>query len=98
MKLNQLLRVQKMADIMQEIMDLVWIIVPLFVVQLTLTGIALWQWNKKKEKLGQNKLIWILIILFINFFGSVIFLIYSQGIDAYDTTTTSNGATDDWEV
>lgn len=87
-----------MADIMQVLLDLVWIIVPLLLVQITLTGIALWQWNKKKETLGQNKLIWILIILFINIFGSIIFLIYSQGIDAYDTNTTSNGETDDWEV
>ncbi len=87
-----------MEDIMQELMDLLWIIVPLLMVQLTLTGIALWQWNKKKENLGQNKLIWIFIILFLNFFGSVIFLIYSQGINAYDITTTSVGETDDWEV
>lgn len=87
-----------MVDITQKLMDLVWIIVPLLMVHLTLTGIALWQWNKKKEILGQNKLIWILIILFINFFGSIIFLIYSQGINAYDITTTSNGETDDWEV
>ena len=83
---------------MQELMDVVWIIVPLIMVQITLTGIALWQWNKKKENLGQNKLIWILIILFTNFFGSVIFLIYSQGINAYDIISTSNGETDDWVV
>jgi hypothetical protein len=87
-----------MVDSMQELIDLVWIIVPLLMVQITLTGTALWQWNKKKENLGQNKLIWILIILFLNFFGSVIFLIYSQGINAYDTSTPSNGETDDWEV
>ena len=86
-----------MADAIHILMDLLWIIAPLLMVQITLTGIALWQWNKKKENLGQNKLIWIIIILFINLFGAVIFLIYSQDIDA-SNTTVSNEETDNWGV
>jgi hypothetical protein len=42
-----------MADIMQELMDLIWIIVPLLMIQIALTGIALWQWNKKRKILDR---------------------------------------------
>ncbi|MHA2305336.1 MAG: PLDc N-terminal domain-containing protein [Candidatus Hodarchaeales archaeon] len=84
-----------MVDIIRELMDLLWILVPLLIFQITLTGIALWQWSKKKENLGQNKLIWILIILLVNLFGPIIFLMYSQRID--DTVPSDDG-TDDWEV
>lgn len=85
-----------MADVIQEISNLLWVIVPLMAVQLTLTGIALWQWNKKKEFLGQNKLIWLLIILIINIFGAIIFLIFSQRIEPF--VSPKKGEEDDWEV
>jgi hypothetical protein len=36
------------------------------------------------------------MILFISFFGPIIFLIYSQRLDTYMTTTEDE--IDDWEV
>ena len=65
-------------DIIKLLQELLWIIVPLILIELTLMVIALRDWYKKREYLDQNKLIWLLIILFFNFFGPIIYLWYSH--------------------
>ncbi|MHA1946529.1 MAG: PLDc N-terminal domain-containing protein [Candidatus Hodarchaeales archaeon] len=64
-------------ELIELLQELLWIIIPLALIQISLTIIALWDWYKKREYLGQNKLVWLLVILFFNFFGSVIYLWYS---------------------
>jgi len=84
-----------MADILQEYGALIFLFLILSIFQFTLLGIALWQWNKKKEYLGQNKMAWLLIILVVNLFGAIIFLIYSQKIVIYSEKEEES---DEWEV
>ena len=82
-----------MTDVWTEIQELLWIIIPLAILQLTLTLIALRDWYKKRDLLGQNKLPWLLIILFVNLFGSIIWLYYS-----YNTLIESSEGIDEWEA
>lgn len=95
-RIERLKWVLNMADILQELGDLIWLIIPLLAIQLMVQGLALWQWYKKKDYLGQNKMAWLLIILFVNFFGAIIFLIYSQKIVIYSETKEEE--IDEWEV
>jgi hypothetical protein len=69
----------KMAQNLLEILqDFFWIIIPLVVLEVSLLLIALLDWRRKREYLEQNKFIWLLVILFFNFFGPVIYLWYSH--------------------
>ena len=70
--------IQVEHELIELLQELLWIIIPLALIQISLTIIALWDWYKKREYLEQNKLVWLLVILFINFFGSVIYLWYSH--------------------
>ncbi|MFX0085659.1 MAG: PLDc N-terminal domain-containing protein [Candidatus Hodarchaeota archaeon] len=85
-----------MSSMLQDLENLIWIILPLIVIQISLMGTALWQWYKKKNFLGQYKIIWILIILLMSFFGPIIFLIYSQGLET--NRTINEDGLDEWEV
>lgn len=88
--------VYTMVNILQDFGELVWILLPLMATQIVLIVIGLWEWNRKKEFLGQNKIIWLLIIIFINFIGPIIFLIYSQKTSV--SVTAVGPEIDDWEV
>lgn len=85
-----------MLDFLKDFGELIWIILPLAALQIILMGISLWEWNRKKTILGQNKIIWLLIIVFINFFGPISFLIYSQQISPI--SMTKNTEIDEWEA
>jgi len=69
---------QELLELLEFIQAFFWILIPIVLVQISLTVIALWDWYKKRDYLEQNKLVWLLIILFFNFFGPVIYLWYSH--------------------
>ncbi len=71
--------------------ELFWIIIPLALLGISLLLIALWDWSKKREYLEQNKLVWLLVILFFNFFGPVIYLWYS-----HNKIMTVTDSEDEW--
>ena len=83
-----------MVSFIPEVGELLWIILPLFVLQITLIVASIWQWNRKREFIGQYKIIWLLIIIFINILGPIIFLIYSQRF--YLIGDVSEAETDEW--
>ncbi|UCE12559.1 MAG: transcriptional regulator [Candidatus Heimdallarchaeota archaeon] len=85
-----------MLDFLNDFGELIWIILPLAALQLLLLAVSLWEWNRKKVTLGQNKLIWLLIIVFINFIGPIAFLIYTQRINTVDFTKETE--VDEWSV
>ena len=85
-----------MFEFIPELGELVWIILPLLILQITLIVVGIWEWNRKKDFLGQNKIIWLLIIIFINFFGSIIFLIYSQRLNLI--VSVNQAEIDDWRA
>lgn len=76
-----------------ELQKILWILLPLLALYLSLIIIGLWDWNKKKNILGQNKILWLLIILFFSMVGPIIYLVYSQRL-----TTYSNEDSDDWGI
>ena len=87
------MKVIKMTDVLAEIQELLWLIIPLAILQFTIMLIALRNWYKKRELLGQNKLPWLLIILFVNLFGPIVWLYYS-----YNTLIESSEGVDEWEA
>ena len=69
---------QILLELLEFFQEFFWIIIPIVLLQSSLLLIALWDWSKKREYLEQNKLIWLLVILFFNFFGPVIYLWFSH--------------------
>ena len=82
-------------QIIEFLKDWIWVLLPIFIVQISLTLIALWDWSKKREMLGQNKLVWLLLIVFFNFFGPIIYLWFSH--TKIDTTPTDDSE-DEWRT
>jgi hypothetical protein len=82
-----------MTDIWTEIQQLLWIIIPLALIELAVILIALRDWYKKRDLLDQNKYIWLALILFFNLLGPLIWLYYSST----KILQPSEGV-DDWEV
>ena len=70
--------IQVEHELIELLQELLWIIIPLAIIEISLIIIALWDWYKKREYLEQNKLVWLLVILFFNLFGPVIYLWYSH--------------------
>ena len=75
--------------------DLIWIILPFLILQLSLMVIGLWEWNKKKEYLGTKKVLWLIIILVFSMAGPIFFLLYSQRFDL--PMKGEKLVKDDWE-
>ena len=82
-----------MTDVWVEIQELLWLIIPFAILQFIVVLIALRDWYKKRDLLNQNKLPWLLIILFVNPFGAIIWLYYS-----YNTLIESSEEVDEWEA
>ena len=83
------------ADFIQDFGNLMWIIIPLLIIQLSLILIGVWEWNKKKEFLGGKKILWLFIIFIFNFAGPIFFLLYSQRFDV--PIKGEESIEDDWE-
>ncbi len=69
-----------MVELFQALKDYMWIM-PLAIVQISLMGIALWQWVKNHNNLGSKKIIWLFMIIFLNFFGPMTFFAYLQKLN-----------------
>ncbi len=82
-----------LTDVWTEIQELLWIIIPLILIELTIMLIALRDWYKKRDLLDKDKHLWLALILFFNLFGPLVWLYYSST----KIIETSEGV-DDWEV
>lgn len=83
------------TNFIEDFGDLIWIIVPLLIIQLSLILIGIWEWNKKKEFLQNKKLLWLIIILIFSFAGPVFFLLYAQRFDV--PIKGEKSVEDEWE-
>ena len=61
----------------QELAQYLPLVIPLFIIQLGLVVIALWDLIKREETRGP-KWIWVLVILFVNFIGPIIYLVIGR--------------------
>ena len=61
----------------QELAQYLPLVIPLFIIQLGLVVIALWDLIKREETRGP-KWIWVLVILFVNFIGPIVYLVVGR--------------------
>ncbi|MFS0752484.1 PLD nuclease N-terminal domain-containing protein [Oceanobacillus sp. 1P07AA] len=62
---------------MEELLEYLPIILPFVVIQIILMIIALIDWNKNKESLD-GKLVWLIVIIFLNIFGPIIYFLFAR--------------------
>ncbi|MBN1368970.1 MAG: PLDc_N domain-containing protein [Dehalococcoidaceae bacterium] len=53
-------------------------LIPLLIIQLVLLVIALLDLLKRQNMPGNTRLIWLIVIIFVNIFGPVIYLIFGR--------------------
>ncbi|UCG02872.1 MAG: PLDc N-terminal domain-containing protein [Candidatus Heimdallarchaeota archaeon] len=76
--------------------NMIWVILPLLVIQLSLMIIALRDWYENRMILSQNRSIWLIIILFFSMIGPIIYLLFSQRLIKKNTLVDKS--MDDWSV
>ena len=62
---------------LQELTRYLPLVIPLVIIQLGLVVIALWDLIKRQETRGP-KWIWVLVILFVNFIGPIVYLVVGR--------------------
>lgn len=67
-----------MGEELQIIRDMLPFLIPLLIVQLVLLVIALVDLLKRQNMPGNTRLIWLIVIVFVNIFGPVIYLIFGR--------------------
>lgn len=66
---------------LSEIRAMIPLLIPLVVIQLVLIGITLRDLVTRKRVKGGNKLVWGLVIVFIQYFGPILYLIIGREED-----------------
>ena len=61
-----------------KIVEFLPLLIPLIVIELALLIIALIDLVKREHVRGGNKIVWVLIIIFINLIGPIIYLIFGR--------------------
>jgi len=59
---------------LSEIREMIPLLIPLLVIQLALIGIALRDLVRRERVKGGNKLIWGLVIVFVQYIGPILYL------------------------
>ncbi len=67
------------ADVWEQIKDMLPWLIPLAVIELTLAVVALVDLARRKKVRGDSKIIWALLIIFINIIGPIVYLIGGRG-------------------
>ncbi len=66
-------------DVFDEIKDMLLWLIPLLIIQLSLMVIALVDLVRRDKVRGDSKVVWALVIIFINFIGPIVYLIGGRG-------------------
>ena len=67
----------ELQEIGQEILPFLPLLIPIFLVQIALIVIALWDLWKREATRGP-KWLWVLVILMVNFIGPIIYLVVGR--------------------
>jgi len=67
---------------MDKIIELLPLLIPVILLQIGLATYALILLNQTKTVRGNSKLLWVLIIIFINLIGPILFLVIGRVEDA----------------
>jgi hypothetical protein len=66
------------ADQLQLIKDMLPFLIPLSIIQLALMIIALIDLFKREGMKSNTRVIWVLVIVLVNFFGPIIYFIFGR--------------------
>ena len=67
-----------MSDEFNLILDMLPFLIPLVILGIALLVIALVDLVKREHVTGGNKVVWVLIIIFINIIGPIIYLLFGR--------------------
>ena len=62
---------------LQELTRYIPLLIPLWIIQIGLMIVALWDLIKREQTRGP-KLLWVLVIVFVNFIGPIIYLVIGR--------------------
>lgn len=62
---------------LQQLTKLIPLLIPLIIIEIALMIIALWDLIKREQTRGP-KWLWVLVILFLNFIGPIIYLVVGR--------------------
>lgn len=64
-------------------MEYLQLLFPIIIFELILKGIALWDLLKRERSMvkGENKLVWVLVIILISTIGPIFYLIFGRKTD-----------------
>jgi hypothetical protein len=74
-----------MEDEFKTILGMLPFLIPLFILEIGLLVFALLDIIKRKRVRGNNKIIWILIIVFVEIIGSIIYLAIGRQEEIIDS-------------
>ena len=63
------------------IKDLLPLLIPIIIIELVVMVIALLDLSKRKRVKGESKVVWVLIIIFLNLIGSIVYLVWGRNAD-----------------
>ena len=66
-------------EVWEEIKDILPWLIPLVIIELTLMVVALVDLAKRKQVRGDSKVVWALLIIFVNIIGPIVYLIGGRG-------------------
>lgn len=75
----------------QLLKDLVPVLIPVVIIELALLVVALMDLSKRKRVKGESKVVWALVIIFINLIGPVIYLVWGRHPDAGQEEPNDSG-------
>jgi hypothetical protein len=67
------------------LIELIPFLIPLILIQMALMIIAVLDLVKREHVTGNNKLVWILVIIFINIIGPIIYFVFGRKDRADDS-------------
>ena len=70
---------------MESLIQMLPYLAPIIILQLTLLVIALVDLSKRKHVTGENKIIWVLVTVFIQFIGPVVYLLAGRKKETNDS-------------
>jgi hypothetical protein len=77
------------ADL-QTLKDLLPLLIPMFLIQLAIMVVALVDLAKRKRVKGDNKVLWVLVIILVNLIGPIIYLVWGRNTEEEANNDSGN--------
>ena len=77
----------------QLLKDLLPLLIPVFIIELTLIVVSLVDLSKRKRVKGESKMVWALVIIFLNIIGPIVYLVWGRHPDSREEDKDESGYT-----